>query len=54
VSEEERRTITERIHDRLQNHEVMYHTEVAFVGAAGLIRSRDNLKTPAIVDRRGR
>jgi phenylacetate-CoA ligase len=54
VPEEERRTITERIHDRLQNHEVMYHTEVAFVGAEGLIRSRDNLKTPAIVDRRGR
>jgi phenylacetate-CoA ligase len=54
VPEAERRALTGRIQDRLEGHEVMYHTEVAFVGPDGLIRSRDNLKTPAIVDRRGR
>jgi phenylacetate-CoA ligase len=54
VSEEERRAITERIHVRLQTHVAMYGTEVDFVGPQALIRSSDNLKTPAIVDRRGR
>jgi phenylacetate-CoA ligase len=50
----ERQKLTERIRDRLDGHDAMYGTEVAFVGPDGLIRSRDNLKTPAIVDRRGR
>jgi phenylacetate-CoA ligase len=54
VSEEERRAITQRIHDRLQGHELMYGTEVDFVGPQALIRSAGNLKTPAIVDHRGR
>jgi phenylacetate-CoA ligase len=54
VSEARRRALTERIHEELQDHEVMYGTEVAFVGPEGLIRSGDGLKTPAIVDRRGR
>jgi phenylacetate-CoA ligase len=50
----ERRALAGRIHDRLDGHEVMYGIEVAFVGPDDLVRSRDNLKTPAIVDRRGR
>jgi phenylacetate-CoA ligase len=54
VSEEERRSICERIHERLEDHEAMYATEVDFIGPQALVRSRDNLKTPAIVDCRGR
>jgi phenylacetate-CoA ligase len=54
VTEAERLALTGQIHDRLQSHEAMYGTEVAFVGPQDMIRSRDNLKTPAIVDRRGR
>jgi len=53
-SSAERQALTEAIRARLDGHETMYCTEVAFVGPEGLIRSRDNLKTPAIVDRRGR
>lgn len=53
-TEEERHALTGRIRDRLESHEAMYGTEVAFVGPDDLVRSRDNLKTPAIVDRRGR
>ncbi len=52
--EEERRLLTRRIHERLGNQQAMYSTEVAFVGPEGLIRSRDHLKTPALVDLRGR
>jgi phenylacetate-CoA ligase len=54
ATEGERRQLAQRICERLDGHELMYHTEVAFVGPEGLLRSRDNLKTPAIVDRRGR
>jgi phenylacetate-CoA ligase len=54
VSEEERRAVTRRIHDRLQGHELMYGTEVHFVSPEAFVRSRDTLKTPAVVDRRGR
>jgi phenylacetate-CoA ligase len=54
VTEEERQTLYERIHARLQGHELMYATEVVVVGPEALVRSSGGLKTPAIVDRRGR
>jgi phenylacetate-CoA ligase len=54
VTEAMRQQLTQGIRRRVDGHEKMYQTEVAFVGPDGLIRSRDNLKTPAIVDRRGR
>jgi len=54
LSEVERQQLTRRIHERLEGDAGMYQTEVAFVSADDLIRSRDNLKTPAIVDQRGR
>jgi phenylacetate-CoA ligase len=54
VAEAERRALTGRIQERLDGHEAMYRTEVAFVGPDSLIRSSETLKTPAIVDRRGR
>jgi phenylacetate-CoA ligase len=50
----ERQALSQRIRARLDGHELMYHTEVAFVGPDELIRSPGALKTPAIVDRRGR
>jgi phenylacetate-CoA ligase len=54
ATDAKRQELTQRIHDRLNDHEAMFATEVTFVGPEGLIRSRDNLKTPVIVDRRGR
>jgi phenylacetate-CoA ligase len=53
-SEEERRVLTGRIRDRLGNREEKFTVEVAFVGPEGLIRLGAGLKTPAIVDLRGR
>jgi phenylacetate-CoA ligase len=53
LSEEQRQQLTRRIHERLDCRDGTYLTEVAFVGAAELVRSRDNIKTPAIVDQRG-
>jgi phenylacetate-CoA ligase len=52
VLEVEQQALARRIHERLEGHEKMYGTEVAFVGPDGLVRSGE--KTPAIVDRRGR
>jgi phenylacetate-CoA ligase len=51
---QERSVLTGRINDRLDNREATYATEVTFVGPEGLVRSRETLKTPAIVDLRGR
>jgi phenylacetate-CoA ligase len=51
---QERSVLTGRINDRLDNREAMYATEVTFVGPEGLVRSRETLKTPGIVDLRGR
>ncbi len=54
VSEAERRAVAERILHELEDDTALYRTEVAVVGPEGLFRSGDNLKTPAIVDQRGR
>jgi phenylacetate-CoA ligase len=51
---QERSVLTGRINDRLDNREATYATEVTFGGPEGLVRSRETLKTPAIVDLRGR
>ena len=48
------RCLTGGINDLLDNREALYATEVAFVGPEGLVRSRETLKTPAVVDLRGR
>jgi phenylacetate-CoA ligase len=51
---QERSNLIERINDRLGNREGLYITKIAFVGAEGLVRTRETHKTPAIVDFRGR
>jgi phenylacetate-CoA ligase len=51
---QEHSVLTARINDGLDNREALYATEVTFVGPEGLIRSRETLKTPAVVDLRGR
>lgn len=54
VGPAEEAAVAGRINDRLGNREGRYATEVAFVGPEALVRSRENLKTPAVVDLRGR
>jgi phenylacetate-CoA ligase len=53
-SEEKRGSVTRGILNRLHQELDMFAAEVAFVGPNDLIRSRENQKTPAIVDFRGR
>jgi hypothetical protein len=50
ATEATRLALAGQIHDRLGNTEAMHGTEIAFVDPDGPVRSRDNLKTPAIVD----